>query len=180
MWMEAQELVGTDWSPLLIAVLSGAVGGALVSGVFSVLKSQLEAKRANEGWLREKRLEAYANFQAFLVTSSTETIMGVDFTENWSSLDALMQAKGSVSLLGPPEVAQDAQTAYNDLWELIHLVRSDAEAGKEKERTKETEAKIRALNVTQETFRASALKALNVEQPRRTSAMPSHSRPSGH
>lgn len=96
MWMQVQEVAGTDWSTLLIAVLSGAVGGAVVSGVFSVLKSRLEAKTEHAKWLREKRYEAY-----FTVLQSLDDIFQETPEENRARLATVRRALTELRMIAP-------------------------------------------------------------------------------
>jgi hypothetical protein len=126
-------MLGSKMDPSLITALVGALAGAAIAGVFSILGGAVQTGRDHDKWVRETRYAAYSDFleaaDAWHQASTTDWVEALLLgPERLSSHEAdlkslylqLSRAQSRVVLIGP-DVVRLAGAEYHD------LIFSDAE-----------------------------------------------------
>lgn len=105
------------WIPLL----GGALGAALVNGIVAMYKLRRDREVEHEQWLRDQKLELYANF----LDAYTELYKQIKLARSAGSMPPnfdsfISQASPTrISLVAPDEIARMANDIYQQLLWLV-------------------------------------------------------------
>lgn len=101
------------WIPLL----GGALGAALINGIVAVYKVQRDRAIEHEQWLRDQKLELYANFLDSYEELYKQIKLSGQDTDTNTNLDAFIAAASPTKLIlvAPEPVATMARSIYDQL-----------------------------------------------------------------
>ena len=119
-------MLGSKMDPSLVTALIGALAGAAIAGLFSILGGAVQTSRDHDRWVRETRYAAYSDFleaaDAWHQASTTEWVEALfRGREALSSHEAdlktlhlqLSRAQSRIVLIGP-DVVRFAGAQYHN------------------------------------------------------------------
>lgn len=117
------------WIPLI----GSALGGAIVTSVFGLIKNRQDRHHEHDQWLRDQKLEVYANLlaalQSVLHDLSEMHDGGVPPTSVSEGAKTAREVDSHMSrfrLIAPEPLMQPAQQARAKIFRLIHDVNKDS------------------------------------------------------